>query len=213
VYSKGLRIAAIAAAYVVSGFLCFFLPKLVGWSGRLVLAFFLPTMAVGICVLFRQLASSDPLRVNYARFRDTYELILNAVVIFIVGLHLTLLGTLLGGPSRWIGRVPSLLIGVLLVVVGCALPRVRPNLALGIRTPWTLHNEKVWAGTHRAGGYVLVAFGIVILTCTALAPQWLGKLVVFGAGAGVIALAALSYWSCRSQLELERRSSDSSQPR
>jgi len=33
------------------------------------------------------------------------------------------------------------------------------------------------------------------------------------AGAGVIALAALSYWSWRSQLELERRSSDSSQPR
>jgi uncharacterized membrane protein len=194
---------------VVSGFLAFFLPDVVGWAGRLVLPFFLPTVAVGMCVLFRQLATSEPLRLGFVRFRETYELILNAAVIFIVGLHLTLLGSLLKGPSHWVRRGLFLLIGSVLVLVGSALPRVRPNPAVGIVAPWTPRSRKLWAGTHRVGGYVLAGFGTVILACTAFAPEWLGYLVVFGAAAGALALAAVSYWSGRSRPGSDDPSSDS----
>ncbi len=210
-YSSRLRTAVIEAAYIVSALLFFFLPRMVGWAGRLVLAFFLPTMAVAICVLFRQIASRDPLRVNYRRYHDTYELVLNAAVIFIVGLHFTLVGSLIEGPRRWIGRLPFALIGVLLVIVGCALRRVRPNLAVEILKPWTLHTQRIWSGTHRVGGYSLAAFGALILACTVLAPHWLVNLVVYGAIAGTVALIGLYYWSWRSQLGPDSSSSDSRQ--
>ena len=41
------------------------------------------------------------------------------------------------------------------------MPRARPNWWFGIRTPWTLSNDRVWERTHRVGGYLLVAVGIV----------------------------------------------------
>ncbi len=183
---------------------------MVGLAGRLVLPFFLPTVAVGMCVLFRQLASSKPLRISFVRFRETYELILNAAVIFIVCLHLILMATLLQGPSHRIARVLYLLIGVMLVLVGSALRRVRPNPAVGIVSPWTRRSRKVWAGTHRVGGHAMAAFGAIILACTAFAPQWLGNLVIYGAAAGAVALAAVSYWGRHLQSDPEEQSSDPS---
>jgi uncharacterized membrane protein len=208
VYSRRLRTSMIVAAYAVSSVLAFFLPDMVGWAGRLVLPFFLPTVAVGMCALFRQLASSEPLRISFVRFRETYELILNAAVIFIVGLHLTLLGSLLRGPSHWFVRVLFLLIGSVLVFFGSALPRVRPNPAVGIVAPWTLRSRRVWLSTHRVGGYALAAFGAVILACTAFAPEWLGYLVVLGAATGAVALAAVLYWSGRSRPDSDKDSPD-----
>ncbi len=111
------------------------------WGASLAFAFFLPTTAVAIGVLLGRVASQDPLRGNYARFRDTYELVLNGAVAFVVGMHLIVLAMLLGG-AAWIGRAPSLLVGVLLVVAGNVLPRIRPNLLMGARTPWTLGDER-----------------------------------------------------------------------
>ncbi len=52
--------------------------------------------------------------------------------------------------------------GVLFVVIGNYLPKVRPNYMMGIRTPWTLTSDVAWTRTHRLGGRVFVIEGIVI---------------------------------------------------
>ncbi len=194
-HRRRFRITAIVLAFLAAAAS---LPRtrsaVVGsWGGSLWLTFLLPLTAVAVCVLFQHLARRDPLRGNYQRFRDTYELVLNAGVAFVVGLHLILLVTLLGGPS-WIGRAPSLLVGTLLVLVGNVLPRVRPNLMVGVRTPWTLGDEQAWARTHRWAGYALVAFGLVVLALGALAPQRAGRVVSLGTLSLAVALIAASYW-------------------
>jgi uncharacterized membrane protein len=55
--------------------------------------------------------------------------------------------------------IPQFLL-VFLAICGNLLYNVRPNLYLGIRTPWTLKNETVWRKTHHLGGILLFIFGV-----------------------------------------------------
>ncbi|UUZ51904.1 SdpI family protein [Massilia sp. B-10] len=46
--------------------------------------------------------------------------------------------------------------------------KVQPNFYVGIRTPWTLANARVWRATHRFAGQTMVASGLLGLLATAL---------------------------------------------
>jgi uncharacterized membrane protein len=70
-------------------------------------------------------------------------------------------------------------IGLFFVLIGNVMGKVRRNFWLGVRTPWTLANERVWYATHRLAGKTMVAGGLVTLVA-ALAGM-----------PGVVAVAAL----------------------
>lgn len=53
--------------------------------------------------------------------------------------------------------------GALLVALGNVLPKLPRNGLVGIRTPWTLADPAVWERTHRLGGYLVTAAGLVSL--------------------------------------------------
>lgn len=53
-------------------------------------------------------------------------------------------------------------VGGLLIVLGNYLGKVRKNFFIGIRTPWTLASDEVWAKTHRLGGWMFVLAGLVL---------------------------------------------------
>jgi uncharacterized membrane protein len=208
VFHERLRTALVVAAFIASAAFFAYLPgSLPGaygvppeaavWIGRAISAFLLPLVALVVCTLFRRLAAADPDRANYARFRPTFNLALNAGVAFILGLHAILLATLVLGPRSWLGYLPSLLFGVLVAMVGNALPRVRPNVVVGINTPWARRSERTWALTHRVGGYVIVGFGLVIMASTAILRPWLGWIVGAGTGATVLLLAVVSWLAWR----------------
>ncbi|HUO11187.1 MAG TPA: SdpI family protein [Caulobacteraceae bacterium] len=89
-------------------------------------------------------------------------------------------------------------IGVLLVVSGNLLGKVRRNGLIGIRTPWTLRDARVWDKTHRFTGRLMVLGGLV-LTIVPLASGdhslMIEALVVCAAGpalAGVVFSAVIS---------------------
>ena len=50
--------------------------------------------------------------------------------------------------------------GIALAVIGNVVPRLGPNLALGIRTGRTLSDRRSWMATHRVAGYAGVAVGL-----------------------------------------------------
>lgn len=130
------------------------------YGSRFEAAFILPFIAAVFWLVLRALPRVDPKRENYAKFQSTYDLIVNTVVTLLVLMHLALIGSALGLPIP-VTRVFAALAGVALVVLGNVLPRARPNWWFGIRTPWTLSNERVWTKTHRVGGYFFVVVGIV----------------------------------------------------
>lgn len=208
------RYGLLAAAYGVSALVFIRLPA-IGLSGRgfpvwsfplFATSFFLPSAALVIVIIFKSMAKIDPLRGNYGRFRRTYEIFLDLAVLLTIGTHFLLITQLIilqGLIGRWITYVPTSLVGIVLVIAGNLLPRLRPNSAMGIRTRWTLRDETVWMKTHRAGGYFLFAFGLTLIAWTFI--HFMGIWWVLGPGAVLTAagLPLLSYviWKC------ERKSS------
>jgi uncharacterized membrane protein len=84
--------------------------------------------------------------------------------------------------------------GLMLVLLGNYMPKVRRNPWIGIRTPWTLGDEEVWYRTHRAAGWIMVLCGLVVASAAALPPLpglavALTALVAMGIGTTVY-----SYW-------------------
>ncbi len=61
-------------------------------------------------------------------------------------------------------RVCDLATAVVIFVIGNWLGKVRYNFLFGLRTPWTLANERVWDKTHRFTGrlFVLAAVALAV---------------------------------------------------
>ena len=79
-------------------------------------------------------------------------------------------------------------IGVLFAVVGNLLGKVRHNYILGIRTPWTLADERVWDKTHRVTGRLLALAGVVLALGAAFVGDHrliIGLLVLCAAGPAI----------------------------
>lgn len=178
------RFGLVAATYLISILFFVRLPALVSQGVRhgtvlnfvrVTTAFTIPTAALIIILIFRSLSGRDPLRANYERFRRTYEVSVDLAVVLAIGTHLLLLGLMIilqvpypaeTPAGHWLSRFPTCLIGIVLIVAGNVLPRLRPNNAMGIRTRWTLADETVWIKAHRAGGYFLVIFGSILIAWT-----------------------------------------------
>lgn len=153
-------------------------------------AVLLPLIILGIALLIPALPRLDPRGANYEKFRPTYHLAMNATLTFMLAIHLVALGTALGLDLP-MGRLMPVGVGALLIVLGNALPRARPNWMFGIRTPWTLSNDRVWERTHRVGGYLMVAAGMVVLLSALIFPGvesvwWLVGAVVMASLGSVI---------------------------
>lgn len=80
--------------------------------------------------------------------------------------------------------------GLMFIVLGNYLPKLRRNRFIGIRTRWTLGSEEVWYRTHRVSGRLMVACGLVVAAASQL-PPLAAVAVVLGA---VAAMAATTTW-------------------
>ncbi|MEC8832569.1 MAG: SdpI family protein, partial [Bacteroidota bacterium] len=52
---------------------------------------------------------------------------------------------------------------VLFIIFGNYFKTIKANYFIGIRTPWTLENESVWKETHKLGGKIWFAGGLLII--------------------------------------------------
>jgi uncharacterized membrane protein len=162
------------------------------YGGRFEGLLFLPLLAVALYLLLAFIPRLDPGRANYAQFARTYAVVRTAV--------LALLAAVQGVIVAWIRGVRfdislavALLAGALFIVLGNALPKIRPNWFVGVRTPWTLSSRTSWTKTHRAAGWVFMATGAVVLATGALRPSWTFATLLVGALGGSLGLVVYSY--------------------
>src|SRR5467141_1134955 len=149
-----------------------------GYSSRFWAVAVMPLVILGLTVLFNVLPKVDPRRENYAKFLDSYWLIANAVIVFLLVAHALIIASGLGYSVK-IDRLMPLGIGLLFVFLGNYLTRVEPNWFVGIRTPWTLSSDTVWRKTHRTGGGLMVIGGVVLAVSAFLPrPAFLALFVV-----------------------------------
>ena len=57
----------------------------------------------------------------------------------------------------------SALLGLIFVIMGNYMPKLKVNHTVGIRLPWTLQSEDNWHKTHRLAGKLWVLGGLILL--------------------------------------------------
>ena len=63
-------------------------------------------------------------------------------------------------------------LGILFAVMGNYMPKFRRNSTMGIKTTWALADDENWYATHRFGGKVWMAGGLLIIAVSCLPWNW-----------------------------------------
>jgi len=144
-----------------------------GYSGKLSGAFLMPVMNIIMYGLFIFIPAIDPKKENYKLFESTYIYFRYLFHIFFLGMHGLIIAAALGC-SVDTGRLVTLAVSLLLMLMGNVMGRLKHNYFVGIKTPWTLANEEVWRKTHRLGAILWTAGGLagVIMSLLRLSMGW-----------------------------------------
>jgi len=170
-----LCLTTIIAAVLISAIVLPFLPARVpihwdiqgqvnGYGSPMFATLFVPSIMAALLVLFSVLPWLSPKQFETDTFRDTYGFIALVIMAFVGYTHGLTLWSAMG---NHIDVLRALLAGLLLMfaLMGNVMGKVRRNFWVGIRTPWTLSNDRVWNDTHRLAGRLFVG---VALLCAPL---------------------------------------------
>jgi len=121
-----------------------------------------PVVSVLIYVLAVVLPGIDPKRRNYERFKNEYILLMQVIMGFLAAVYIISIMAAFGRQvniTLWVNAM----LGVLFMVLGNYMSRIKQSWFVGIKTPWTLSSEKVWDKTHRFGGRMFVILGLIFV--------------------------------------------------
>lgn len=141
------------------------------YGGRVEGLLMLPSMALGIYLLFLVLPRLDPARANYEKFAGTYSIFRLLFTVSMALIYGVALLSAQGYPVDMALLMPAI-VGGLLVVVGNFMGKLRPNWFVGIKTPWTLTSQRSWTKTHRMGGRLLVLAGLMLILTGVVRTSW-----------------------------------------
>ncbi|HET7587741.1 MAG TPA: SdpI family protein [Gammaproteobacteria bacterium] len=124
--------------------------------------FILPLAMLGAWIALSVLPPIAPRGYRLDRFIGTYGILMLAMLAALLVLTIVML-LAADGKQFNSTRVAFIVIGALFVVLGNYLGKLRKNFFIGIRTPWTLASDEVWARTHRLGGWLFVLAGLAVV--------------------------------------------------
>jgi len=160
-------VVAIAAAVIAYPQLPAYVPSHWGFHGevngyapRWTVPIVLPAIMILVMLLYVAIPWLSPRRFEVEGFRTTYEFIMLLGVLFLGYIHLLIIWTALG---HHLDMSRTVMAGVclLLALIGNVFGRLRRNFYIGIRTPWTLADERVWIETHRWAARVFTLCGVL----------------------------------------------------
>jgi uncharacterized membrane protein len=131
-----------------------------GFGSRFQAAFTLPLIMIAVAALLLFIPEIDPLKSNIEKFRSDFNGFMLAFALFFFYLHV--LTTLLNlGFQFSLNQflVPGF--GIFIYACGVLLGKAKRNFFIGIRTPWTLSSDTVWAKTHLLGGQLFKISGVI----------------------------------------------------
>jgi uncharacterized membrane protein len=120
----------------------------------------MPLVTAGMLLLFLFLPSMDPLKANIVQFRETFNLFIVFITVFMLYIHGLTLAWSLGYQNFKMSTAMLPLMGLLFIFIGYMLRKARRNFFIGIRTPWTLSSDSVWDKTHQLGSVLFMASGV-----------------------------------------------------
>ena len=135
------------------------------YSSKSFAVFFIPLFLLAIHWLCTFVTNSDKKNANQNRQPMTMVLWICPI------LSVLLFGLIYAaamGMNIDITTVMPLIMGAIFVVIGNYLPKCRQNYTIGIKLPWTMHDEENWNRTHRMAGKLWVGVGVLAMFSTLL---------------------------------------------
>lgn len=124
--------------------------------------FLIPLISVGMLLLFYFLPKLDPLKKNYKKFNNYYDLFILIIILFMFYVYLLTIFWNFGIKfNMTFALIPAL--GFLFIYIGIILKNLKRNWFIGIRTPWTISSDIVWKRTHELGSKLFIFSGLIIL--------------------------------------------------
>jgi immunity protein, SdpI family len=164
------------------------------WLGLLLL----PVTTVVLGPFLAYIPRFDPRAENLARSGSAYRWIVGSALILLGAVQVFVVLAALGNQLD-VTRFVGVAVGALFVVIGNFLGKTRSSWFLGIRTPWTLSSDRSWALTHRLGGYLFIATGLLSAVVAFVFPAevffWV---LMIGLVGTVSVLFVYSYFAWRS---------------
>ena len=174
-----------------------------GWGDKGSTVFTGAAMPLLVLALLFAVPFLDPRGASFNRFKGIYQGFSAAFTVFMVAMGWLTPATALGLVPEG-GLTVSLLsfgfMGLLLVGLGIAMPRIEPNYTFGVRIPWTLADPENWRRTHRFAGPVFVVMGAAMVVLAIFSPSLpdatmvIALLVVLLGGVALIALYSFLLW-------------------
>ena len=130
-----------------------------GWTSKAFAVFGMPVMMLLIHWLCLWGTTKDPKQKNQGK--KPFTMIFWMIPMVSMVAASIMYGTALGAELN-IGSAVFAMLGVMFMVIGNYMPKVKQNYTLGIKVVWALHNEENWNATHRFGGKVWVAGGALL---------------------------------------------------
>lgn len=139
-------------------------------SGKLITLLALPILLAVLVGVFPILARIEPRQLHFAQSRKTFGILGAVIMLYFLVVHTVQLLNILGRAANAATYWP-ILAGLVLLILGNYLGKIRSNSFIGFRTPWTLESERSWNKTHRLGGKMLFLLGLAM---------FVGSLVIAG---------------------------------
>ncbi len=145
--------------------------KVDGWGPKSTV-WLMPGVMVGLIGLFALLPAISPKPFELEPNNTAYRIITLATVALMGYIHALSLWAAVQ-PRVDVGRAIVGGVMLMLAVMGNVMGKIKRNLYVGVRTPWTLANDRVWADTHRVAAWWFVGAGLAgFVVCLVGLPIW-----------------------------------------
>lgn len=116
----------------------------------------------------------------------------NYLLFFLLILHCIILAIGLGFEVS-MGFVQGLIIGVVIICLANPMQKAKPNHIYGLRTPWTLKDERVWKKANRFSAKLLVIIGLMIFFLSFVIPEYITTISLIFVLAGTVVAVLYSF--------------------
>lgn len=140
------------------------------WAGKAFAVFGMPLIMLGchlICILA---TSTDPKKNNIGK--KTLSLLFWIVPMISVGLNAGLYAYAMD-IKLGVSTLCLMIVGVMSLIMGNIIPKVKQNYSFGIKTSWALEDPDNWYHTHRVAGWCMVTSGLILIATSFAANLWI----------------------------------------
>ncbi len=150
--------------------------EVTGYNSKMFAVIGLPVILTFVNLICIIATTADPKRKNISKRMFTAVISIVPVCSLLCGI--CIYSNALGYKIS-IESIMPVFVGVLFFALGFILPKCKQNYTIGIKLPWTLHNEENWNKTHKLAGKLWIVGGIIMTVAGLFNLTFIFMLIIF----------------------------------